>query len=259
MAERIPKVAELLDFTGRTAIVTGANGGIGAGIVRRFSEAGANVVVHYRSGKEGAESLARESGGKAVAIHGDLTSDKDVEHLMDAAVKRFGRIDVLVNNAARQTHRPLLDLDGAEYDLMQQTNVGGVFRCIKAAALRMKEAGGGAIVNIASISGLETSFGGGAYCPSKAAVIMLTRNAALEFGPLGIRVNAVAPGVIWREGIEQAWPDGVARYNAHVPLKRLGRADDVADACLYLASPAARWVSGTTIVVDGGVHCHPSY
>src|SRR6185437_15043296 len=108
---------------------------------------------------------------------------------------------------------------------------------------------GGSVVNIASISGLEPAFAHAHYCASKAGLLMLTRAAALELGPRGIRVNAVAPGLIWREGLDEAWPEGVKRWLDHVPLGRVGRDDDVADACLFLASAAARWISGAMIAV----------
>jgi NAD(P)-dependent dehydrogenase (short-subunit alcohol dehydrogenase family) len=258
MADRIPKIEELFDFRGKSIIVTGASGGIGAGIVRRFAEAGANLVVHYRSDKSGAAKLVKEIGERAIAVGGDLTRDAAAERLIAAAVKRFGRIDAVINNAAKQTHAKFIEMPSGEFDEMMRVNLGASFRVAKAAAVRMRNSGGGSIVNISSISGVEPAFNSH-YCTSKAGLIMMTNSAALELGPLGVRVNAVAPGVIWREGIENAWPDGVKRYLAHVPLGRLGRPEDVADACLYLCSPAARWVTGTLITVDGGVTTYPSY
>ena len=251
-----PAVADLLDFSGRTVVITGANAGIGAGIVRRFAEAGANVVIHYRSGKAGAE-LAAEIGARALPVHADVTDQAAVDALIQAAVERFGRIDVLVNNAALQTDGAFLDLPGDDFDRMMQANVGGSFRCAQAAARHMGE--GSAIVNIASISGLEPAFEHAHYCSSKAALIMMTKAAALELGPKRIRVNAVSPGLIWAEGLEANWPEGVARWMAHVPLGRVGQADDIADACLFLASPAARFITGAMLAVDGGVTTHPSY
>ena len=177
--------------------------------------------------------------------------------MTQAAIRRFGRLDVLINNAALQDHGAFMDLPGDTFDRMLQANVGGAFRCAQAAAKNMGE--GAAIVNIASISGLEPAFEHVHYCSSKAALIMMTRAAALELGPRGVRVNAVAPGLIWRNGLDRNWPEGLARWLAHAPLGRVGRDEDVADACLFLASPAARFITGATLTVDGGVTAHPSY
>jgi NAD(P)-dependent dehydrogenase (short-subunit alcohol dehydrogenase family) len=257
MLDAIPRVAGLLDFTGKTVVVTGASAGIGAGVVRRFAEAGANVVVHYRSGEVDARALVESLPGKAVAAHAEITDQDAVEALMQLAVDRFGMLDVLINNAALQDHGAFMELSGETFERMLKTNVGGAFRCAQAAARRM--AAGGAIVNVSSISGLEPAFDHAHYCSSKAALIMMTRAAALELGPRGVRVNAVAPGLIWRDGLDKNWPEGLARWLAHVPLRRVGQDEDVADACLFLASRAARFVTGATLAVDGGVTVHPSY
>jgi NAD(P)-dependent dehydrogenase (short-subunit alcohol dehydrogenase family) len=123
----------------------------------------------------------------------------------------------------------------------------------------MIRGGGGAIVNVSSISAFRPSLDLVHYSAAKAALEMLTRSSAVELGPKGIRVNAVAPGVVWREGIEEAWPEGVSAYRAKAPLGRIGQPEDVADACLFLASPAARWITGTTLVVDGGVLAAPAF
>ncbi len=257
MQEPAPPVASLLDFRGKTVVVTGASAGIGAGIARRCSEAGANVVINYRSDRAGAEALAQSLGGNALAFHADITDQASVDGLMQAAINRFGRLDALINNAALQDHGALMELPGETFDAMLKANVGGTFRCTQAAAKHMRE--GGAVVNIASISGLEPAYGHAHYCASKAAVIMLTRASALELGPRQIRVNAVAPGLIWRDGLDRNWPEGLARWLAHVPLGRVGQDEDVADACLFLASPASRFITGATLTVDGGVTTHPSY
>jgi NAD(P)-dependent dehydrogenase (short-subunit alcohol dehydrogenase family) len=136
---------------------------------------------------------------------------------------------------------------------MYSANVDTAFLCTQAAAAHMKSAGGGAIVNIASIAATSPGPDHSHYNSAKAAVVMLTRSAAQELGRFGIRVNAVSPGVIGREGIEEQWPEGVARWRARAPLKRRGRPDDVADACLFLASAASRWITGHDLIVDGGV------
>jgi len=138
-------------------------------------------------------------------------------------------------------------------------NLKSALACLQAAGRRMAAAGGGAIVNVTSIQAFRAAPELAHYSAAKAGLEMLTRSAAVELGRAGVRVNAVAPGLIWREGIETAWPDGVARFVARAPLGRLGQPHDVADACLFLASRAARFVTGATLVVDGGVLAAPAF
>jgi NAD(P)-dependent dehydrogenase (short-subunit alcohol dehydrogenase family) len=253
----IPAVAALLDFTGKVVLITGAGGGIGHGIATRFAEAGARIVVHYHTSAAPAEALAQHitaSGGQAAALPADITNAQEVTHLIEQAVARFGRLDVLINNAARQTLAGLLDMDVAEWDAMITTNMRGVFLCTQAAARQMiVQGGGGAIVNITSIGAEHPAPRHSHYNASKSGIQMHTRAAANELGAYGIRVNAVAPGLIWREGLDRDWPEGVAGWQQAAPLKRIGMPADVADACLFLASPAARWISGISLRVDGGV------
>ena len=231
-----PPVERLLDLGGLVAIVTGAGGTIGAGIARRLDEAGAAVVAHRRE-------------------LGDV--ERDAAAICAAAVESFGRLDILVNNAGIQPVAPLETIGNDELAEMFRVNVVGVAAITREASAAMRE--GGAIVNVASIEGLQPAFDHSHYAASKAAVIMHTRAAALELGPRGIRVNCVSPGLIEAPGIEDAWPEGVARWHAAAPLERLGQPLDVADAVLFLASPAARWITGANLVVDGGVLAHNTW
>jgi NAD(P)-dependent dehydrogenase (short-subunit alcohol dehydrogenase family) len=256
MAPAPPPVRELLDLGGRVALVTGAGSGFGRTIARRFAEAGARVAVHYRGSRAGAEAVVadiRTGGGQARSFSGDLTLGGEATRVVDEVAEAFGRLDVLVNNAGAYPLSDLLTVSATEWDEVLAANLKSALVALQAAARRMSAAGGGAIVNVTSIQAFRPAEGLSAYSAAKAGLEMLTRSAAVELGPSGIRVNAVAPGVVWREGIEAAWPDGVARYRARAPLGRIGQPDEVADACLFLASPASRFITGATLVVDGGV------
>ncbi len=253
-----PEIAALLDLRGRTVLVTGSSTGIGAGIARRLHAAGAGVAVHYAGQRAAAETLARELGERACVVGGDV--ERDAERLCSEVVTAFGRLDAVVNNAGIQPVASVLDLTPDDVREMLRVNVAGVIAVTHAAAKHLMAHGdGGAIVNIASIEGLQPAAGHSHYAASKAAVIMHTRAAALELGPHAIRVNAVAPGLIDRAGLADAWPDGVNRWLAACPLETLGTTNDVADAVLFLLSSAARWITGTTLVVDGGMLARPTW
>jgi NAD(P)-dependent dehydrogenase (short-subunit alcohol dehydrogenase family) len=252
-----PPVQSLLDFRDQVVLVTGAGGGIGAGIAARFGEAGATVVAHFNTSADGALAVVKRlkaDGRRAVAVQADLSDAARVREVVDDVVAEFGRLDVLINNAGIYPLHSLLEMPAIAWDDVLNANLRSAFLCTQAAAKAMIAGGrGGAIVNITSIEADNPAPAHAHYSASKAALAMLTRSSASELGMHGIRVNAVAPGLIGREGIEAAWPEGVARWQASAPLQRLGTPEDVADACLFFASPAARWITGATLTVDGGV------
>jgi 3-oxoacyl-[acyl-carrier protein] reductase len=247
----VTPVGALLDLTGRVVVVTGVSGGIGQGIARRVGEAGASLVLHVRRDRSAAEVLAGELGERAMVVAGDLLEEGVATSLAAAAVDRFGRLDGWVNNAGVQPVALLTEMTSRDFEDVMAGNVATAFRGTQAAAQHMSE--GGAIVNVASIEALQPAVGHSHYVASKAAVVAHTRAAAVELAASGVRVNAVAPGLIDRPGLDDAWPEGVARWLAACPLGRLGRAEDVGDACLFLLSEASRWVTGAVLVVDGGV------
>ncbi|MBZ5628998.1 MAG: glucose 1-dehydrogenase [Acidobacteriia bacterium] len=258
-----PSPGQLLDFRGKIVVVTGAGSGIGAGIANRFAEAGAGVVVNYRSNENGARDVVRaiqSRGGRALAVQADVSQSLSAAALVDAALTGFGALDVLINNAGTYPLSPLVEVSEIEWDQVIASNLRSVHLCTQAAARAMiAQRRPGAIVNIASIEAENPAPGHSHYSAAKAAVVMYTRSAAQELGQQGIRVNCVSPGLIRREGLERDWPEGVNAYLAAVPLGRLGYPHDVADACLFLASPAARWITGANLLVDGGVLTNRAY
>jgi NAD(P)-dependent dehydrogenase (short-subunit alcohol dehydrogenase family) len=246
--EKSPATGELLDLSGETVLVTGASGNIGSAIAERLAEAGAVVIAHYYRNEAAAAALVKRLGGGDI-VQADLSDELAVERMFTSVMP-----SLVVNNAAAQQVAALGDMTFAEWRDVLAANLDSAFLVSQRAALAWIAAGKpGAIVNIGSIEGLDPASGHGHYATSKAGVMMLTRAAALEFGSAGIRINCVSPGLIDREGLARDWPDGVARWQNRVPLGRMGSAIDVADAVLFLLSPAARWISGANLIVDGGM------
>ncbi|KES05265.1 short-chain dehydrogenase [Streptomyces toyocaensis] len=249
---------------GQVALVTGAGGGIGGGVARRFAEEGAAVALHCRTSMASARDTAgriRESGGAAVVLRGDLTDEDACRRVVaEAAEWGGGRLTALVNNAGIQPVRELAGMTADEWRTVVDTNLTGVFACTQAAARLMREQdGGGSVTHIASVEARNPAPGHAHYGVSKAAVVAHARAAALEYGPWGVRVNSVSPGLVEREGLADAWPEGVRRWREASAVGRLGRPEDVGDACVFLASRLASWVTGHDLVVDGGVSARPTW
>jgi 2-deoxy-D-gluconate 3-dehydrogenase len=260
-------LAELVDLTGKAAVVTGAAQGFGYACARRLAQAGASVVIADRrlDRLEAARERLAGEGHTVVAAACDVAVEADVERLMATAVGELGRLDVLVNNAGIFSNFLLEHMTPDEFNRILGVNVSGTFICTRAAAARMRERGeGGSIVNISSIDAIHPSGSGlSHYGTSKHAIWGLTKSMALELGPDGIRVNAVAPGPSLTEGavefVEAGAPEGIdvnaqwGAYEARIPLRRLAHPDDVARATLFLASDLASYVNGAQLVVDGGL------
>ena len=246
----------LLSLNGKTALVTGGAGGIGSALCQTLAGAGAHVGIHYHTSEAAALTLRAQlcdAGASASTLRADVTNKAEVDALFDAACAATGGVDILINNAGVYPLSPFLDISEAEYDLMMDANVRSVMLCTQAFARRnMAQGGGGSVVNIASIAARGVLDTHSHYCAAKSAVIMFTRAAARELGEHNIRVNAVSPGLIWRQGLDAGWPEGVARYQQAAALGRVGRAEDVANACLFLVADASKWITGIDLVVDGG-------
>ncbi len=243
------------DLADRVAIVTGAAAGLGLAIARELAERGAAVLLADRDEKR-VEAAAAELGGTGArvrAIAADVGVPGDVDAMVETAIRDLGRLDILVSNAGIGDLAPFLEASLEHWERVLQVNLTGVFLCGQAAARHMARHGGGRIVNIASISGMLAGTGRAAYGTSKAAVIHLTRQMALELGPLGITVNAVAPGPIDTTMARAAHtPQTRAAYLARIPLHRYGLPEEVAAAVAYLCSDAAGYVNGQVLAVDGG-------
>ncbi len=262
------KVADLLNLSGKTAIVTGGAIGIGYGISYRLAEAGANVVIANRTEKEGAgaaEELLKK-GWKAAAITTDVSVESDVRKMTEETAKKYGGIDILVNNAGIYPSMPLSQMSLADFQKVLSVNLNGVFLCTKYASGQMiKQGRGGRIINITSIDALHpSSIGLAHYDASKHGVWGFTKNIALELAPHKIWVNAVAPGGILTPGVQklqQAIPVSpstdmqkvLESFLSRIPMKRFGDPDDIGKAVLFLASDMSSYMTGSQIVVDGGV------
>jgi NAD(P)-dependent dehydrogenase (short-subunit alcohol dehydrogenase family) len=244
-------------FAERSVIVTGAGSGIGQVTASRFAAEGASVLVADRIAAR-AEAVAAEiqdAGGFARACVVDVSQSGEVEAMMELALEVFGRLDVLVNNAAICEADGLIDIDEGAWDAEMTVDLRAVYLCARAALRRMVPRRSGSIVNVASVNGLAM-FGNEAYSAAKAGVISLTNSIAVRYGRHGVRCNAVAPGTIrtpiWEERISRD-PAIFERLSRWYPLGRVGEPEDVAAAVLFLASDEASWITGSLLRVDGGL------
>lgn len=243
-----------LGLQGSICAVTGAGSGIGRSIAAAFAEAGASAAL-LDINAEAADAAASEIGRGAIAVACDVTDDDAVASACKSVLSAFGRCDVLVNNAAFLSAGGLAELDLAEWQRMLDVNLTGYLRCAQVFGAGMLTRGRGALVHIGSIAGTQTQGFSGAYSPCKAAVSMLSRQLALEWGARGVRSNVVSPGLVRTPLSERFYADPAtrARREAMVPLRRIGDTREIAEAVLFLASPRAAYVTGQDLTVYGGL------
>lgn len=256
----IASINSLIDLSGKSVIVTGGAIGIGLGIVYRLAEAGAVVMIADFKEQESQDAVNKLStkGWKVKSVKADVSQEEDVKKMIEETVKTFGGVDILVNNAGIYPTIPVRKMSAEDFDKVISVNLKGVFLCTKYASEQMiKQGEGGKIINVTSIDALHPSSVGLAhYDASKHGVWGFTKNVALELAPHKIWVNAIAPGAIETPGVTQGKPleaDIMEKFIAKIPMHRMGEADDIGKAALFLASEMSSYMTGSQIVVDGGV------
>jgi len=255
-------MASLFSLHGKVAVITGSSRGIGRAIAIRMAEAGAKVVVSSRKAPACAEVVAEieraHGAGAAIAIPANISSKDDLKRLVDESTARLGRIDVLVCNAASNPYYgPLGGIEDEQFRKILDNNVIANHWLINFTVPQMIERRDGAVIIVSSIGGLRGSPVIGAYNISKAADFQLARNLAVEYGPHNVRVNCIAPGLVRTDFARALWEDPkmLAQRNEATPLRRIGEPDEIAGAAVFLASPAASFMTGQSLVIDGGVTC----
>lgn len=245
-----------INLAGKSAVVIGGTSGIGHAIAMGFARAGADVAATSRRAEE-VENAAREiekAGRRSLRLTSDVTDRASLEKLLEASVKAFGKVDIMLNAAGRTKRAPTLDLPETEWNSIIETNLTGALRASQIFGRHMLQRGYGRIIHIASLSTFVSLYEVAAYSASKAGVGALTKSLAIEWGDKGVTVNAIAPGVI-KTPLNEKLIDGTPRGNEFLlrtPLKRFGRVDELAGAAIFLASDAASYVNGEIICVDGG-------
>lgn len=248
----------LFDITGKSVVVTGGGRGLGAALAYGFATAGAHVVIgdqDAQTARASADAICAR-GESAIAARCDITSEQDVRALIDLAVQTYGRLDVLINNAGINIPRPAEELTLDEWNRIVGVNLTGTFLCCQTGGAVMLRQGDGCIINICSIHGHVGSYihKAAAYNASKAGIINLTRSLALEWGARGVRVNGISPGALRTELMTQRLADAeyIRTWTERAAIKRVGTPEDIVGSAIFLASPAAAWLTGQILAVDGG-------
>ncbi len=254
-----------MQLEGKVALITGGGTGIGAGVAKRFVDEGAKIVITGRR-REMLDGVAASlPPGTVTVFSGDVCEEGNAQKMVDTALGITGRLDILVNNAAIEHNKGVVDMEPARWRQMLEVNLTGPMLMMKAAIPKMIEAGGGAIINVASLAGVVAVPGGPAYCATKAGLIHLTKQVALDYGKHNVRCNVVCPGPVRTTMLEGNFKpmaellntdmDGVFEQMAkHVPLRRIAQPADIAGLFVFLASEDSGFMTGSTVLIDGGVH-----
>ena len=241
---------------GKCAVITGSSRGIGKAIALKLASLGANIVLNYRSNEKEAlevENEIKNMGVEVICVKGDISKSEEVENLLSCAKERFGNIDVMVNNAGITKDTLILRMKEEDFDSVIDVNLKGVFNCLKAITPIMVKQKHGKIINLSSVVGISGNAGQVNYSASKAGVIGMTKSLAKEVGSRGINVNAVAPGYIETDMTDTLGEKFKEEVKKSIPLKKLGKAEDVAEVVAFLASESSDYVTGQVIQVDGGM------
>lgn len=247
-----------MDLSGKTAAVSGSGRGIGRAIALAMAQAGADVAVFSRTEEEftGTAEAIAGMGGKVLPLRVDISEPGDVDAMVEAVLKEFGHLDVMVNNAGTSPSYDYMEnVTPEDYAAIAGTNIRGTYYCSQRVIPVMKEQGGGCIINVASLSGLKALFKCSAYSASKGAIVALTRTMAVELARFNIRVNAICPGFVRTKMMEGLLAEDRSRQRIElsIPMRRVGEAEEIAPMAVFLASDAAGYVTGATVCVDGGL------
>jgi len=248
----------MTDLIQKTALITGASRGIGASIAIELARAGAAVALNYHTSPDKAEAVREQieiAGGRAITVRADVAKPAEVEAMFAQVEAELGTVDILINNAALETRIPVLDFPEEEYDRILNTNLKGAFFCAQRALPGMKQRSWGRVINISSVHEIKPTGFCAPYSMSKGGMFMMTRELALEFSPFGITVNSIAPGAIRTDMNREVLsdPEYEARVIAKTPARMIGEPQDIARAVSFLASPNARFITGSSLFVDGGL------
>ena len=271
-ASRLPSSSCHPVLTGQTALVTGASSGIGRAVAIGLARAGANVVVNYASSPEAAVAVVADieaAGGRAIVVRADVSREDEVQAMFAAAVKAFGTVDIVVNNAGLQRDAPIADMSLADWNSVISVNLTGQFLCAREAVREFRRRGlrpdvsvaAGKIICLSSVHEVIPWAGHANYAASKGGIAMLMKTLAQELAPERIRVNSIAPGAIRTPINRAAWetPEAYDRLLKLIPYRRIGEPDDIAQAAAWLASDASDYVNGATLFVDGGMTLYPGF